>query len=112
MGGYRPFIEPVISPSAGHQLEGWYTAKTGGTSITSNMSYKQLHELQFGKTENIQTPTIYGRFSPTNYTIHYDTCGGSIINSKHNVRWGDANLLPSAKPKKKAKNIRKSTNVW
>lgn len=95
-------LSNLLSPSLpGHQLEGWYTARTGGTAITSDMSYKQLHELQFGPAASPQTPTIYGRFSLTNYTIHYDTSGGTHIDSRHNVHWGDANLLPVAKPKKK-----------
>lgn len=95
-------LSNLLSPSLpGHQLEGWYTARTGGMAITSDMSYKQLHELQFGSTADVQTPTIYGRFSLTNYTIHYDTSGGTGIDSRHNVHWGDANLLPTVKPKKK-----------
>lgn len=95
-------LSGINSPSlAGHQFTGWYTARTGGTRITQNMTYQKLYEAQFASIKEGQVPTIYGRFSPTIYTIFYNECGGSKVADKHNVLWGSADLLPKKKPKKK-----------
>lgn len=85
----------------GHQFAGWYTAKTGGFQVNQHTTYGEIYQAQFGAQESDRVPTLYGRFTLTSYTIHYDECGGSPVEDRYNVTWGSTNLLPLQKTKKK-----------
>lgn len=95
-------LSKIWSPMLpGHQFAGWYTAKAGGIQVTQHTTYGEIYQAQFNGQEAGRTPTLYGRFTPTSYTIYYNECGGSSVEDRTHITWGSTNLLPSQKTKKK-----------
>ncbi len=84
-----------------YQFTGWYTAKTGGFKITDETTYADIYNSQFSTVKDGQIPTLYARFALTEFTIYYDENGGTSVSDRYGLIWGSANLLPTAKTKKK-----------
>ena len=55
----------------GYTLDGWYTAKTGGTKITSST-----------KVTITADQTLYAHWKANNYTVSFDSQGGSSVSSR------------------------------
>ncbi len=62
---------------AGYTFDGWYTAKTGGTRITSST-----------KVTTNANHTLYARWSIKTYTIILDPNGGSVAPARMEVTYG------------------------
>ncbi len=58
------------TPPAGYTFAGWFTAKTGGTQITT------------GTTVSASYTTLYAHYSPKGYTVTFNSNGGSSVSNK------------------------------
>ena len=63
----------------GHTFSGWYTAKTGGTKVTSSTTCT-----------NTANHTLYAHWSATTYTVTFNANGGSVSTSSKTVTYGAA----------------------
>lgn len=71
----------------GHTFDGWYTAASGGTRITSS------------STVNVAADdTLYAHWTIITYTIQYNANGGSGAPSSQTKTWGVDLTLTSSKP--------------
>ena len=68
---------PTTSRS-GYTFQGWYTAKTGGTKISTST------------TMPTQNTTYYAQWKPASYTITYKANGGSGADQTQSVQYGTA----------------------
>ena len=57
---------PKALTKAGYTFDGWYTAKTGGSKVTTSTTVT-----------NNQTHTLYARWTANTYTITFDAQGGT-----------------------------------
>ena len=54
--------------AAGYTFEGWYSASTGGTKLSSDATYT---------TTISAAKTVYANYTPEQYTVHFNNNGGS-----------------------------------
>lgn len=85
----------------GYNFVGWYTARTGGIKVTEDTLYRDIYASQFAGDSADKIPVLYARFATKNFTIQYNTRGGSSVSNRKNIPWGSKNLLPTGKPKKR-----------
>lgn len=72
---------------AGHTFDGWYTAASGGTRITSS------------STVNVAADdTLYAHWTIITYTIQYNANGGSGAPASQTKTWGQDLTLTTSKP--------------
>ena len=84
----------------GYHLEGWYMDKKMTKKITYVTEYKDLYRSQFSGKSEKNIPKMYAKYVKNNYTIKFDTgCKMKIGDIKKD--WGDGNLVPTTKLKKK-----------
>ncbi len=62
----------------GYTFDGWYTAKTGGTKITSTSTVS-----------NSVGSTLYARWTANEYTVTLDPNGGTVGTTSKTVTYGD-----------------------
>ncbi|MBR6364966.1 MAG: InlB B-repeat-containing protein, partial [Lachnospiraceae bacterium] len=74
-GGTIPNI-PVPTPAVGHTFVGWYTAKSGGTMLTSSTKFNT-------------DATVYARWKAITVTVSFNSNGGTAAVSKQ-VTYGSA----------------------
>ena len=60
-----------------YTFEGWYTAASGGTQITSST-----------KVTTASNHTIYAHWTPNTYTVSYNANGGSVSPTSNTVTYG------------------------
>lgn len=61
----------------GYTFDGWYTAKTGGTKVTTSTTVT-----------NNQTHTLYASWTANTYTITLDAAGGKVSSGSLKVTYG------------------------
>ena len=85
-----PIITLTASVNPGYKFEGWYTAASGGTQLSTSTSYSYTGS----------TKEIYARFQPITYTVAYNSnkpsgastnMSGSTASSSHT--YGTAKAL-------------------
>ena len=64
----------VGTVATGYQFDGWYTAATGGTKLSTSTTYTYYPT---------EATTVYARFSAKKYTITYKDQGGSNFSGTH-----------------------------
>ena len=64
----------VGSVATGYQFDGWYTAATGGTQLSTSTTYTYYPTA---------ATTVYARFSAKKYNITYKDQGGSNFSGSH-----------------------------
>ena len=67
-------ILTVGSVATGYKFDGWYTAATGGTQLSTSTTYTYYPTA---------ATTVYARFSAKKYTITYKDQGGSNFSGTH-----------------------------
>ncbi|MDD8049003.1 MAG: InlB B-repeat-containing protein [Thomasclavelia sp.] len=83
---YEDTISSPTNPTeTGWTFEGWY----------NNSTFVTEHNFDDPITENM---TIYAKWTQNEYTVIYNTAGGSTIANKTGVHFGDASLLPTTTP--------------
>ena len=77
---------PVLSKQ-GYVFNGWYTAASGGTKITSST-----------KVTITANQTLYAQWTVNSYTLSYDANGGSVSTASKTVSYGSSyGTLPTPK---------------
>ena len=73
---------PTPTWSSAHTFNGWFTARTGGTQVTS-------------ATKCTGNATIYAQWTVKQYTITFNANGGSVSPSSQNVNYCATYTLPT-----------------
>ena len=58
------------TPQTGYVFDGWYTAKNGGTKITTSTTVSASYT------------TLYAHYAPKQFTVYFNSDGGSYVSSK------------------------------
>ena len=66
-----------VAKKTGYTFAGWYTAKTGGTKVTSDTKVKIT-----------DTQTLYAQYTVNTYTVSFDANGGEEVTSTITVTYG------------------------
>ena len=75
-------------PSGGYKFEGWYTAKTGGSKITTDTVVSASYT------------TLYAHYKAKDLTVSFDSCNGSAVSSTRTVVFdGTYGSLPTTERK-------------
>lgn len=75
----------VASTTEGYEFDGWYSAATGGTALSTETSYSY---------NVFNTKTVYARFKQKTYTVTFKDHDGTILNTQ-TVAHGNAATAPS-----------------
>ena len=74
------------TPPTGYSFDGWYTAKTGGTKITTT------------STVSASVKTLYAHYKVNTYTVSFSSEGGDAVTTKLSVVYGTVyGSLPTTK---------------
>lgn len=65
---------PTAPFRPGYTFNGWFTAQTGGTQITSSTIHPARQDI-----------TYYAQWSPNNYTVNFNANGGSVSTTSKQV---------------------------
>ncbi len=79
VGGTLPWLP--IPGRTGYEFAGWFTAKTGGTEVTTNTVFTS-------------DSTIFARWTPSIYTITWDSAGGNPASSTTQQQYDSKIILP------------------
>ena len=71
----------------GYTFDGWFTAKTGGEKITST-----------SKVTTFGVHTLYARWTPRQYTVTFDSNGGTVSTTSKTVTYGETYASPRVLP--------------
>ena len=71
----------------GYTFDGWFTAKTGGEKITSA-----------SKVTTFGVHTLYARWTPRQYTVTFDSNGGTVSTTSKTVTYGETYASPRVLP--------------
>ncbi len=82
------------SPATGYQLDGYYTAATGGTKIlNANGSFAGTEITNYitsGKWTKAGATTLWAQYTPKSYTITFAPNGGSVTPTSRSVTYDAA----------------------
>lgn len=67
----------------GYRFSGWYTAKTGGSKIANSTTV-----------DNSAGSTLYAHWKANQYTVTFDSNGGTVGTSSQKVTYGSTYTLP------------------
>ena|GEM_PF-5241579 len=70
----------------GYTFNGWYTAKTGGTKITSSTKFTAA-----------ANQTLYAQWTANEYTVTFDANGGTVSPTSSKIKTDTAYSLPTPK---------------
>lgn len=79
VGGTLPWLP--IPGRTGYEFAGWFTSRAGGTEVTTNTVF----------TSN---STIFARWTPSIYTITWDSAGGNPASSTTQQQYDNKIILP------------------
>ena len=96
------------SPATGYQLDGYYTAATGGTKIlNANGSFAGediTNYITSGKWTKAGATTLWAQYTPKSYTITFAPNGGSVTPTSRSVTY-DAEIANAPIPTKTGYNF-------
>lgn len=72
----QPYGTLMNTTRAGYTFDGWYTAKSGGTKITSSTKYTTLGDI-----------TLYAHWTANTYTVTFDATGGNVSQTSKTVNY-------------------------
>lgn len=73
---------PTDPTRAGHTFQGWYTARSGGSQVSSSTTMEAANT------------TVYAHWTVNTYTVSFDSNGGSAVASQ-SVRYGSKATQPA-----------------
>lgn len=80
VGARYEYLPVGPTPPTGHKFDGWYTAPSGGTRITEYSTVSEAYK------------TLYAQYSLRDYTVSFNSNGGSWVANKtvkYNNYYGD-----------------------